>query len=213
MVEAFETVAAAPKRKAKSLKPDEGLQVWSFMCFPADTMCCFQEEELRADELRAAGLLSTGEDVSPEDASLEARRIFHDGVNVEEGDAETGDDFRLKEQLSPALRKEVQQIKADLAAREAESIVEESDAPCEARAPPRTSADRGKGASGRVAEAPEVEVPVERPLAFEVGHGHFAFALTALPTHSSLALVRLRPSEGRVRVEPLPCIGLWLTMH
>lgn len=122
MVEAFETLATAPKRKAKSLKPDEGLQVWSFMCFPADTMCCFQEEELRADELRAAGLLSTGEDVSPEDASLETRRIFHDGVNVEEGDAETGDDFRLKEQLSPALRKEVQQIKADLAARDAESI-------------------------------------------------------------------------------------------
>eukprot|EP00435_Cladocopium_sp_Y103_P060702 s55_g22.t1 len=93
-----------------------------------------------------------------------------------EGDAETGDDFRLKEQLSPALRKEVQQIKADLAARDAESIVEETDGPCEARAPPRTSADRGKGASGRVTEAAEVEVPAERPLAFEVGHGHFAFA-------------------------------------
>ena len=29
---------------------------WSFMCFPSDTMCCFQEEELRAEELRAAGL-------------------------------------------------------------------------------------------------------------------------------------------------------------
>ena len=31
---------------------------------------CCQEEELRADELRAAGLLSTGEDVSPEETFL-----------------------------------------------------------------------------------------------------------------------------------------------
>lgn len=29
-----------------------------------------QEEELRADELRAAGLLSTGEDVSPEELPI-----------------------------------------------------------------------------------------------------------------------------------------------
>jgi hypothetical protein len=34
-----------------------------YVCSPRQT----QEEELRADELRAAGLLSTGEDVSPEE--------------------------------------------------------------------------------------------------------------------------------------------------
>ena len=172
-----ETLATAPKRKAKSFKADEGLQVWSFMCFPAETMCCFQEEELRADELRAAGLLSTGEDVSPEDTSPEARRVFHDRVALEESNETDREDFRLKEQLSPALRKEVQQIKADLAAQEAENIVEETDGHCEAQAPPKTSADRGKGASGRRPEEHEIpEVPAERPLAFEVGQGNFAFA-------------------------------------
>eukprot|EP00913_Durusdinium_trenchii_P008033 g7532.t1 len=94
---------------------------------------------------------------------------------VQETEA-SGEDFRFKEQLTPALKQEVQQIKADLAARDAESLVDlEPDAHCEAHQLPRTSADRGRGASGRAEEA-NPEVPAERPLAFEVGHGSFAFA-------------------------------------
>eukprot|EP00438_Fugacium_kawagutii_P029121 Skav233718 [mRNA] locus=scaffold2120:322142:331129:+ [translate_table: standard] len=79
-----------------------------------------------------------------------------------------GEDFRLKEQLSPALRKEVQQIKADLAARDTETIVEETDGPCEARAPPRTSADRGKGASGRAVPGGGPEEPSSEVLSANV---------------------------------------------
>ncbi|CAJ1329753.1 unnamed protein product [Effrenium voratum] len=145
------------------------------MCFPGDAMCCFQEDELRPDSeiMHGAGLVSTGEDVAQDSQEGD---VFHEEVKQIKGDDHgfankaSGEDFRLKEHLSPALRQEVQQIKADLAAREGAGPGE-VDGHCEARVPPRTSADRGKGASGLLPE-----VPPERPLAFEVGHGSFAFA-------------------------------------
>ncbi|CAE7229355.1 unnamed protein product [Symbiodinium natans] len=192
-------IAEAPKRKAKNLKTDDS-HLWMFMCFPSDGNCCFQEDtEMRPDAdpftIGNAGAVATGEDVAGTEEYDNAAQdgtpsagVFHaDQANFSNDKIPSAGetDFRLKEQLSPALRQEVEQIKADIAAKQALKAAEvggtltdvtETESRAEAQAPPKVGADRGRGASGRAVQA---EVPTERPIAFEVGQAPLSF--TPLP--------------------------------
>lgn len=141
-----------------------------------------------------AGHVATGEDVAgteeyenATDNGSPSAGVFHADQSQFANDklSSGGTDFRLKEQLSPALRQEVEQIKADIAAKQALKAaevggtltdVQETDTRAEAQAPPKVGAERGRGASGRAVQA---EVPTERPIAFEVGQAPMSF--TTLP--------------------------------
>eukprot|EP00439_Symbiodinium_sp_Y106_P065873 s2923_g10.t1 len=132
-MEATTNIAEAPKRKAKNLKTDDS-HLWMFMCFPADGNCCFQDyTEMRPDAdpftiAGNAGHVATGEDVAgteeyenATDNGSPSAGVFHADQSQFANDklSSGGTDFRLKEQLSPALRQEVEQIKADIAAKQA----------------------------------------------------------------------------------------------
>ncbi|CAE7515347.1 unnamed protein product [Symbiodinium microadriaticum] len=175
-MEATTNIADAPKRKAKNLKTDDS-HLWMFMCFPADGNCCFQEDtEMRPDAdpftiAGNAGHVATGEDVAgteeyenATDNGSPSAGVFHADQSQFANDklSSGGTDFRLKEQLSPALRQEVEQIKADIAAKQALKAaevggtltdVQETDTRAEAQAPPKVGAERGRGASGRAVQA------------------------------------------------------------
>eukprot|EP00931_Biecheleriopsis_adriatica_P061714 TRINITY_DN37122_c0_g1_i1.p1 TRINITY_DN37122_c0_g1~~TRINITY_DN37122_c0_g1_i1.p1 ORF type:complete len:252 (+),score=35.65 TRINITY_DN37122_c0_g1_i1:73-828(+) len=87
------------------------------------------------------------------------------------------EDFRKNERLSPALKSEIKSIRAQLT-ENAKLKAGSSDVLGDTRDevanhPPKTSADRGRGASGRFSG---VETPRSRPLAREMGIVSSSFA-------------------------------------
>ncbi|CAE7625045.1 unnamed protein product [Symbiodinium pilosum] len=150
-----------------------------FMCFPADGNCCFQEEtEMRPDAdpftlAGNAGTVATGEDVAgteeyenAADDGTPRAGVFHaDQAKFSNDKLVSGDtDFRLKEQLSPALRQEVEQIKADIAAQQA-----------------LKAAENGGQDSATLTDVAETDSKAEAQLAATFFKTVVAFGLKSLP--------------------------------